>query len=153
MVDRLITLNIRKYLATQPRTKRARKAVKYVRERVSHFTKIKQENVKLAYDLNNLIFKEYSRSMRPLKLRVKIGTDTADVLPFREVEPTKTVAAKDEKKPFIKIKKQETKPEEKKAAAPTAPAATPAQPPKPHHTEAPKQTTPKQKPAEKPSTA
>ncbi len=135
MADRLITINIRKYLSTQPRTKRARKAVKYIRERVSHFTKIKIENVKLGYDLNNLIFKEYSRSMRPVKLRVKIGTDTADVLPFAEGAHEKAqalakqAAAKPEKKPLLGIKKQEAKPEEKKAPAPE-PQAKPATHPK-----------------------
>ena len=87
MADRLLTINIRKYLVTQPRTKRARKAVKYIRERVSHYTKIKEENVKLGGELNNLIFKKYSRTMVPVKVRVKIGTDTADVLPFSEGAP------------------------------------------------------------------
>ncbi len=132
MVDRLITINLRKYLSTQPRTKRARKAVKYIRERVGHFTKIKTENVKLGYELNNLIFKEYSRSMRPIKLRVKIGTDTADVLPFIEGEPAKIQApqqaSKPEKRPLVGIKKQEpkqdAKQEEKKDPAPQAKQTT-----------------------------
>jgi ribosomal protein L31E len=131
MADRLITINIRKYLATQPRTKRARKAVRYVRERVAHFTKMKPENIKLGYELNNLIFKEYSRSMRPLKVRVKMGTDTADVLPFKEEvpgQPAQQAAAKEEKKPLFRIKKQEPKPAEKKESQPQPATKKEAQP-------------------------
>ena len=124
MADRLITINIRKYLVTQPRTKRARKAVKYIRERVAHYTKLKPENVKLGYDLNNLIFKYYSIRMVPVKVRVKIGTDTADVLPFIDESMKKTAAAsptapktapttpqkkpEEAKKPMVSIKKKET---------------------------------------------
>jgi ribosomal protein L31E len=84
MAERILTLNMRKYLVNQPRTKRLRKAIRYVRERVSHFTKIKEENVKISMQLNSVIFKKYSKSMPPLKLSVKIGTDTADVFPFSE---------------------------------------------------------------------
>jgi ribosomal protein L31E len=119
MADRLLTINIRKYLVTQPRPKRAKKAAKYIRERVSHFTKIRQENIRLGNELNNLIFKRYSRTMVPVKVRVKIGTDTADVLPFVEETAKKPEAmAKDAKKPdekksLIKIKKKEEKAPEK----------------------------------------
>ena len=65
MVDRLLTINIRKYLSTQPRTKRARKAARYIRERVSHYTKIKEENIRLSQELNALIFKVYWKHMTP----------------------------------------------------------------------------------------
>ncbi len=135
MAERLLTLNIRKYLVTQPRTKRARKAVKFVRERVAHYTKIKEENVKIAYTLNNLIFKHYAKSMLPLKLRVKIGTDTADVLPFSEPkkeEPKQQAAGqKQEKKGLFSIGKKEQLPavekkEETKPMAQSHKAAPPA---------------------------
>ncbi len=120
MADRLITINIRRYLVNQPRTKRARKAVKYIRERVAHYTKIPEENIKMSYDLNALIFKQYSRTMVPVKLRIKIGTDTADILPFQEI-PTKPTTAtteqKKEKKPIIS-KEQPKKEEPKQAQQP-----------------------------------
>jgi ribosomal protein L31E len=127
MVDRLLTINIRKYLVTQPRTKRARKAAKYIKERVAHYTKMKVENVRLGQELNNLIFKEYSRRMVPVKVRVKMGADTADVLPFIEegakkeqtVAPAKDAKKGGEKKPLLQITK-----DQKKKEAPKAPTAT-----------------------------
>ncbi|MCL5433846.1 MAG: hypothetical protein M1538_02615, partial [Candidatus Marsarchaeota archaeon] len=63
MAERLITLNIRKYLVKQPRTKRARKAIRYIRERIAHYTKIDVENVKIGYDVNNMVFKHYAKYM------------------------------------------------------------------------------------------
>ncbi len=111
MADRLLTINIRRYLVTQPRPKRARKAAKYIRDRVAHYTKLKPENVRLGQELNMLIFKHYSKSMVPMKLRVKIGTDTADVLPFSEEaakKPDDTKAATKEKKGLFSIQKKET---------------------------------------------
>ncbi len=128
MADRILTIGVRKYLVNQPRSKRARKAVKYIRDRVSHYTKIKPENIRIGYNLNALIFKKYSRTMVPVKLRVKIGTDTADVLPFEDLavkkEETKAPAeaAKAAKQPLIKFKKKEDKP----AQAPQ-PKALPAE--------------------------
>ena len=132
MAERLITINLRKYLVTQPRTKRARKAARYVRERIAHYTKIDPEKVKIGYDLNNLIFKQYSRTMVPLKVRVKIGTDTADVLPYVEGKEAQKEEKK-EKKPLFSITKkkqeekekaaggkQEQKPQQKPEAKPTA---------------------------------
>lgn len=127
MVDRLLTINIRKYLVTQPRTKRARKAAKYIKERVAHYTKLKVENVRMGQELNNLIFKEYSRRMVPVKVRVKIGTDTADILPFVEegakkeqaVAATKDAKKGTEKKPLLQITKN-PEPKKKEAQAPKA---------------------------------
>jgi ribosomal protein L31E len=113
MVDRILTINLRNYLVMQPRPKRARKAVAYIRDRVAHYTKIKPENIKLGYDLNALIFKHYARRMSPVKVRVKIGTDTADVLPFTE-ETKKAVAPKTEAKGTPKEAKKEEKKAEKK---------------------------------------
>lgn len=98
-----MTLGIRKYLVKQPRTKRARKAVKFIRNRVAHYTKLSEENVKISPKLNNIIFKYYARHMTPVKLTVKIGTDTADVLPFEEkaATPTGAEAAKKQDKASI----------------------------------------------------
>ena len=140
MPERLLTINMRKFLINQPRTKRAKKAAGYVRDRVAHYTKIKPENIKIGYDLNNLIFKEYAKSMRPLKLRVKIGTDTADVLPFKEGAAAEPEKAKETQKKSILERKQPAKEEPKAARAPT-PAKQPQQKPT-----QPKQ--PQQKPTE-----
>ncbi len=107
MAERLITINLRKYLVKQPRTKRARKASRYVRERIAHYTKLDPENVKIGYDLNNLIFKHYSRKMVPLKVRVKIGTDTADVLPYVEGKAEAPKEEKKGKKSLFSITKKE----------------------------------------------
>ncbi|MFI5412508.1 MAG: hypothetical protein ACHQX1_01305 [Candidatus Micrarchaeales archaeon] len=126
MVDRLMTINIRKYLVTQPRTKRARKAAKYIKERVAHYTKMDIENVKMSTDLNALIFKYYSRHLVPVKVRVKMGTDTADILPFIDenskkihtsqvitaATPAKDTKKTTEKKPFLGITKN-TEPKKK----------------------------------------
>ncbi len=125
MAERLITINIRKYLSTQPRTKRPRKAARYIRERVAHYTKLKEENVKLSYKLNELIFKKYAKSMVPVKLRVKIGTDTADVLPAEmptDAQKAETPTSQ-QKKSFFSINKKESKPA---AAAEATGASTPS---------------------------
>ena len=119
MAERLLTINIRKYLSTQPRTKRPRKAAQYIRERVAHYTKIKEENVKLSYKLNELIFKKYAKSMVKVKLRVKIGTDTADVLPAEMPTDAQQTGKNEQKKPFFSIKKSEK---------PAAPASVPTNP-------------------------
>lgn len=125
MPERLLTINIRKYLVNQPRTKRAKKAAAYVRERVAHYTKIPEENVKIGYDLNNLIFKHYAKSMVPLKLRIKIGTDTADVLPFKEdAAPVPEEKGKEKK---VSIEKKQEKQEKPAAAAQPASATKPTQ--------------------------
>lgn len=115
MAERLITINLRKYLVKQPRTKRARKAARYVRERIAHYTKLDPENIKIGYDLNNLIFKYYSRKMLPLKVRVKVGTDTADVLPYVEGKAEAPKEEKKEKKSLLSIKKKEEQPAKSEA--------------------------------------
>ncbi len=84
MAERLLTIGIRKYLVKQPRTKRTKKAIKYIRERVAHYTKTKVENVKLSQELNQLIHKRYARRMTPVKLNVKIENNIANVTHFSE---------------------------------------------------------------------
>ncbi len=107
MTDRVLTINIRKYLVTQPRSKRARKAIKYIRERVAHYTKLSEDNVKMSQKLNNLVFKYYSRRMVPVKLNVKIGTDTAEVVPFEDnkPQPAQQPAGKEKRSPIADLKK------------------------------------------------
>ncbi|MCL4389543.1 MAG: hypothetical protein M1528_01465 [Candidatus Marsarchaeota archaeon] len=78
----LLTINIRRYLVGQPRTKRARKAALYIRERVAHYTKTKIEDVKISQELNNLILKRYSKSMSPVRINAKIENGKATAEPF-----------------------------------------------------------------------
>ena len=97
----LLTLNLRKYLSTQPRNKRARKAVDYVRDRVAHYTKTDLENVRLSQDLNSLIVRKFSRKMVPIKLNVKMDGGKAVAEPFaqeREKPQVQGAAKKEEKK-------------------------------------------------------
>ena len=73
--NKLITINLRKYLASQPRNKRARKAMLLVREQVSRLAKVKPENIKVSQNLNSLIFKRYSKKLTPIKLNVSIDKE------------------------------------------------------------------------------
>jgi ribosomal protein L31E len=104
MTDRLITVSIRKYLSAQPRTKRPRKAAAYIKGRIAHYTKIKPENVKISQELNSMILKHYAKKMVPVKCTVKIGTDTAEVMPFGVERKIPTVVAKGEAKKHDKEK-------------------------------------------------
>jgi ribosomal protein L31E len=38
MASRIITINMRKYLSTQPRTRRIKRSMRYLRERIAHYT-------------------------------------------------------------------------------------------------------------------
>ena len=114
MAERLITLNIRRYLVRQPRPKRARRAMRYIRERVAHYTKIVPENIRIGQDVNNAVFKHYAKYMNPIKLRVLIGTDTADVLMFKEGESADAKAAA---KPNEKTAKENKKEDKKEKAS------------------------------------
>ena len=109
MAERLITLNIRRYLVKQPRPKRARRAMRYIRERVAHYTKIVPENIRIGQDVNNAVFKHYAKYMNPIKLRVLIGTDTADVLMFKEGASADAKAAKSNEKTAKENKKEDKK--------------------------------------------
>ena len=86
MANRLLTINIRKYLATQPRTRRRNKAVKYIRDRIGHYTKTRVENVKMSQELNEMIFKHYSRKMVPVKVNVSIENGIAKATPFQTMK-------------------------------------------------------------------
>ncbi len=82
METRVISIGIRKYLVRQPRNKRARKAARYFREKVAHYTKTDVKNVKIDRELNSMIMKYYSRRMSPIKASVKIDNGTAMVSQF-----------------------------------------------------------------------
>lgn len=87
----LLTINIRKYLVTQPRNKRAYKAIRYIRDRIAHYTKTDLENVKISQELNSQIVKRFSKNMSPVKLNIRIESGKAMAEPFA---PEKPVAAK-----------------------------------------------------------
>lgn len=87
MAERLITINIRKYLAMQPRTKRVKRAARYIRERAAHYMKMEESNVSISKDLNNRIVKYYSRKMVPIKLSAKIDNGKAVLNEFSADKP------------------------------------------------------------------
>ncbi len=84
MANRILTINLRRYLVTQPRNKRQKKATRYVRERIAHYTKVPEENVRLDMSLNSLIVKKHAKSMMPLKLDISIDGGKATAMPFAE---------------------------------------------------------------------
>ncbi|MGC8568186.1 MAG: hypothetical protein ACP5LP_03010 [Candidatus Micrarchaeia archaeon] len=112
-MERVITISIRKYLSTQPRTKRINKAVKYVRERVAHYTKTDIKNVKLGRDVNEAIFKKYAKDMTPIKLSVNREKDILNVSLFGVKQATPETKEKEvkEKKAEAKQEKNEDKQE------------------------------------------
>ena len=98
----LLTINLRRYLVTQPRNKRKYKAIRYLRERISHYTKTDIENVLLSMELNSLVLKSAAKSMAPVKLTVKIDNGKATAEPFaaeKEQQDKAKDAAKKEAKP------------------------------------------------------
>lgn len=106
MVTRmLLTINMRRYLVTQPRNKRKYKAIRYLRERISHYTKTDIDNVLLSQELNSFVLKRAAKNMIPIKLTVKIDNGKATAEPFspekeqqeKEKQPNKKEAAKHEK--------------------------------------------------------
>jgi ribosomal protein L31E len=84
MPNKLITINIRKYLSTQPRTKRRNKAIKLLKAQVSRLAKVKPEDVRISQSLNSLVFKRYSKDLNLVKLNVSVEKDRATVTPFEE---------------------------------------------------------------------
>lgn len=87
MAERLITINIRKYLSRQPRTKRVKRAAGYISERASHYMKMDDGDVSISRELNNRIVKYYSRKMVPIKLRAKIENGKAVLDEFSVAKP------------------------------------------------------------------
>ncbi|EET89798.1 MAG: hypothetical protein LVQ97_02615 [Candidatus Micrarchaeales archaeon] len=115
MPEKLLTINIRKYLVTQPRVKRHRKAAAFIREAVAHYTKTDLDKVRLDPSLNTLIFKSHYRSMLPIKVTVTMDNGIAKVKPLSD-----KAAAQPEKT------KKEEKNDKKKAKE--APAQKPKRP-------------------------
>ncbi len=114
MVERLITINIRRYLAMQPRTKRVKRAARYIRERAAHYMKMDDSDVSISKELNNRIVKYYSRKMVPIKLSAKVDNGKAVL---NEFSAAKAVA---EQRPAEKAaagKKQDSKAAAGKGAA------------------------------------
>ncbi len=99
-MERLITLNLRRYLVRQHRNKRVRKAAPYVRERVAHYTKLDSGAVSLTRELNNKIVSYYAKRMAPLKLKVDIkeGAATADLFRERKAEAAPPLKGQEQKK-------------------------------------------------------
>ncbi|MCL5423905.1 MAG: hypothetical protein M1385_02365, partial [Candidatus Marsarchaeota archaeon] len=89
MPERLITLNLRRYLVEQPVTKRQRKAINYIRERVAHYTKVNIDNVKIDMPLSESVIKYYSRKMKPIKLSIDLKDGNAFVKAHQDsIRPT-----------------------------------------------------------------
>jgi len=97
MANKLITINLRKYLVNQPRTKRIRKAVKFVRNEVARHAKVGIENVKLSTELNALIFKSAAKHMTSLKLNIAIDNNVAKAALFKEAQAQNAAAKTQEK--------------------------------------------------------
>ena len=125
MAERLITINIRKYLSMQPRTKRMRRAARYIKERASHYMKIDIDNVLISKELNNRIIKYYSRKMVPIKLSAKIDNGKAVLSEFSASKPAEQ---KPEGKPAAgkKPDSKGVKGKDISAAAQKAPSTTAA---------------------------
>jgi ribosomal protein L31E len=88
MVERVLTISLRKYLSGQPRTKRKRKAIRYLRNRIAHYSSVGEDSVKISRELNELVVKVHSKKMSPVKMRVNIDKGIASAKPFEQ----KTVA-------------------------------------------------------------
>lgn len=114
MATRLITINLRRYLVRQPRNKRMYKAARYVRERVAHYTKTPEENVKMDQALSAIIAKKYSRSLKLLKLSVDIKDNIARVTAYSEKADVKAPAEKGKAVVQPAAKQKETKAPEAK---------------------------------------
>lgn len=107
MPNRLLTINIRRYLAKQPRRKRPARISRYLRFRIAQSTNVASDNIKISKELNELLLKRYLKSMTPIKLNINIDKGKAMVTPFQE-KPVKPAAT--EVKPTAATKTPELKP-------------------------------------------
>jgi ribosomal protein L31E len=122
----LLTINLRRYLVGQPRNKRKYKAIRYIRERISHYTKTDIDNVLLSQELNSLVLRRLAKSMAPVKLTVKIDNGKATAEPFAPEKERVAPAEKGKetgKRDAPKKEQEKTKPEIKGAAEPKKEAA------------------------------
>ncbi|MDE1870766.1 MAG: hypothetical protein KGI06_00815 [Candidatus Micrarchaeota archaeon] len=118
MANRLITINIRKYLVKQPRRKRPMRISTYLKYRIAKSTNIRSDNIRISKELNVIVMKKYINSMKPLKVSISIDKDITTVTPFeqkaaakaQEAKPQKDAAAKAQPKgPAMPSAKPETK--------------------------------------------
>lgn len=107
MQSRLLTIGIRKYIVTQPRTKRHRKTIAFIKDRIAHYTKTKLENVRISQALNELVFKKYAKSLAPVKVTISFENDIATATPFveKKVEEKKPAAKAEVAKGAAEAKK------------------------------------------------
>lgn len=120
MPNKLLTINIRRYLANQPRRKRHARISRYVRARIAQQTNIKSENITISKELNTIIQKQYLYSMVPLKVNISIEKDKANVTPFGVAKKVETTKIDQKAKPVEKAKSVEApaaSAEQKKPAA------------------------------------
>ncbi|MEM0154610.1 MAG: hypothetical protein QW814_02130 [Methanothrix sp.] len=122
MPAKLITINIRRYLVTQPRSVRQKRLSRYVRERIAHYMKVSEENVKIDTAMNSAMTKVYTKSMMPIKANVNIDNGVAKVSLYSSKKPAETQkaevkapdkkSAKDKQEPKKEAAKSEQKKEE-----------------------------------------
>lgn len=112
MTNKLLTIGIRRYLVTQPRNKRTRKAAYYIRERISHYMKIEMDKVRFGKDLNNAITAR-AKQMKPVKLNIEIDKGIAIATLFKEQAAQKAPSIAEQKQ----AAKAESKEQAKKASA------------------------------------
>jgi hypothetical protein len=93
MPAKLITINIRRYLVTQPRSVRQKRLSRYVRERIAHYMKVAEENVKIDMAMNSAMTKVYTKSMMPIKANVNIDNGVAKVSLYSDKKPAETQKA------------------------------------------------------------
>jgi ribosomal protein L31E len=94
MPTRLLTINIRNYLVSQPRRKRPMKISSWVKFRIAQSTNVRTEDVKISKELNSIIMKEHLNSMKKLKVNINIEKNVATVTPFAEKKAATTLDAK-----------------------------------------------------------
>ncbi len=116
MANRLITINLRRYLVNRPRRLRHKKAASYLRERVAHYSKVEPEKVKISRELSEVLTKHHVKSMHPIRVNVSIEGGVATVTPFKE-QPAPAASA-----PVAKAADPKNPEEKQKQSAAKAPA-------------------------------
>jgi hypothetical protein len=121
MANRLLTINIRKYLSTQPVRKRHARISRYVRRKIAQQTNIRADNIKINKDLNAIIQTKYLHSMKPLKLNINTEKDITTVTYFDKTPKPATAANVETQttsktgKPSTEVKAEAPKTETKSA--------------------------------------
>jgi ribosomal protein L31E len=129
MPNRLLTINLRDYLANQPRRKRAMRVSRYIRERIAKQTNVGTDNISISKELNSIIIKEHVHSMKKLKVNINIEKGKATVTSFgakTTAKPADTKSATDLKTAKPAAMKASDAIAQPKVAAKPAGAQTPA---------------------------